>query len=221
MKNTKRFQEKWQTVKKRIKKKIDLLSLNNIWIKEGGRDEISDNLWTVPDRTKRKVHKLVQEVYPTTPNSMQLQPIQNRKMKKSIFILAASTLMTASIFIGCDGPATSTESSQMMMNDTIKSNEAHMADMKSYRKESAMKLAAYDQEIKAYKAKMENKKQENKADYEKKVAALEQQNRDLKKKMNSYKEEGKEKWDTFKTEMNKDMDELGKALNDSSLVKLQ
>lgn len=86
-----------------------------------------------------------------------------------------------------------------------------MAEIESYRKETADKITANDQSIADFKARVAKEKKDVKADYEKQIAALEQKNTDMKKKLDSYKADSKEEWVKFKTEFGADMDNLGKA----------
>ena len=51
----------------------------------------------------------------------------------------------------------------------------------------------------------------------KKIAELEQKNADTQKKLNEYKADSKEKWEMFKSEFNRDMDELGKAFSNMTV----
>ncbi len=139
-------------------------------------------------------------------------------MKKSIFVLTASALISAGILTSCNTSAEKVENAQDNVTeatlDLKKANEEYLQDIENYRKETAAKIAANDQSIAEFNARVENEKNEAKADYKKKIAELEQKNSDIKKKMEEYKAEGKEKWELFKTEFSRDMDELGKAFKD-------
>ena len=53
-----------------------------------------------------------------------------------------------------------------------------------------------------------------KADYNKQIEKLEKTNRHLQKKLDQYKDDGKSSWEKFKKGFNKEMDKLGKAVND-------
>ena len=63
-----------------------------------------------------------------------------------------------------------------------------------------------------FKSRIANEKKAVKDEYNKKIAELEQKNADTQKKLNEYKADSKEKWEMFKSEFNRDMDELGNAL---------
>lgn len=139
-------------------------------------------------------------------------------MKKSIFVITASALIGASILTSCSTSAEKVENAQDKVSeatlDLETANEEYLVDIENYRKETEAKIAANDKSIAEFNARIENEKDEAKADYKKKIAELEQKNSDIKKKMAEYKAEGKEKWELFKTEFSRDMDELGKAFKD-------
>jgi hypothetical protein len=83
-----------------------------------------------------------------------------------------------------------------------------------YRQETAARIAANEESIREFNARMAKDKRSAKADYKKRIADLDQKNRDMKLKMDNYKEEGKDKWLIFKAEFSHDMDEMGKAFKD-------
>lgn len=176
-----------------------------------------DKLWAKLEKAKTKVGK-------PSPKSMQLQPVQNNKMKKSIYILTATTFMAMAFLTGCDTPTHKEEMVQQNVTDSAKidqaqADEAYLADMKNYRKGTIQKLTVYNKNILALKAGMENQKQENKADCQNSITALEQRSSAVKMKMDNFQEGGKENWEAFKTELNQEMDALNKALSDSTAVK--
>lgn len=139
-------------------------------------------------------------------------------MKKSTLVLTALAMVTASFLTSCDTPAQKVENAQTNVKDANKAldkaNEDYLAEIQSYRKEEADKIAANDQSIAEFKTRIAGDKKEAKAEYTKKIAELEQKNSDMKKKLDEYKADGKDKWEKFKTEFNHDMDEMGKAFKD-------
>ena len=141
-------------------------------------------------------------------------------MKKSILILAASTLITGAILTGRNNPSPEQKVENAQNNVTEanknldKANEEYLADIDKYRKETDAKTAANDKIIADLKARIDIQKNEAKKDYKKKIAELEQKNAEMKKKMDEYKAQGKENWENFKTDFNHSMDDLGNAFND-------
>jgi len=147
--------------------------------------------------------------------------IQRIKMKKSILALAASALIAAATLTSCNTPAKKVEEAQNDVKeankDLDKANKEYLADIESYKKEMAEKIAANNQSIAEFNARIANQKREAAADYKLKITELQQKNSDMKRHMDEYKAEGKEKWEKFKTEFGHDMEELGKAFKDFTI----
>lgn len=150
-------------------------------------------------------------------------------MKKSILTLAAAVLIAGAIVTSCNTPAQKVENAKDNVTEAQevldKANQEYLqeylADIESYRKEAAEKIAANDRSIAEFNARIENEKKEAQANYRKRIADLEQKNSDMKKKMDDYKAEGKEKWDKFKEEFSRDMEEVGKAFKDFAVKNVQ
>jgi chromosome segregation ATPase len=136
-------------------------------------------------------------------------------MKKSIITSTALALFMVVGFTSCNTPTQRVENAQEEVNDAEadlkKANEEYLADVESYRKETAEKIASNNQSILDFNNKIQAKKAEARADYKKEILSLEQKNADMQRRMNDYKSDGKDDWKKFKTEFNHDMDELGKA----------
>jgi len=139
-------------------------------------------------------------------------------MKKAFLVLAASVFITGAFLTSCNSPSKKVENAEDNVKeanqDLDKANAEYLADIESYRKEAADKIAANNRSIAEFNVRIENEKKDAKADYKKKIAALEQKNSDMKKKMDEYKAEGKDKWEAFKIEFNHDLEEIGKAFKD-------
>src|SRR6478736_4653267 len=139
-------------------------------------------------------------------------------MKKSILVFPAIALLAAATLTSCNSPSKKVEEAQKDVNeankDLAKANEEYLADIESYRKETADKIAANERSIAEFNSRIKEQKREAAADYKLKITKLEQKNSDMKKHLDEYKAEGKENWEKFKTEFNHDMDELGKAFKD-------
>ncbi|MEI7726591.1 MAG: peptidase M23 [Bacteroidota bacterium] len=139
-------------------------------------------------------------------------------MKKIILTLTACTLISGAFLTSCNTPSQKVANAQENVvqanQDLAQANKEYLEDMANYRTETAARIAANDESIKEFNARIAHEKMEAKADYKKKVADLEQKNRDMKTRMDNYKEEGKEKWLVFKAEFSHDMEEMGKAFKD-------
>lgn len=136
-------------------------------------------------------------------------------MKRTIIILASAAMTAGYLLSACSSPSQKVENAQEDVKEANKkldkANDAYLADIESYRKETDEKIAANDKSISEFNARTENEKKALTADYIKNMKALEQKNSDLKKKMSEYKAEGKEQWEIFKTEFNHQLDELNKS----------
>lgn len=82
-----------------------------------------------------------------------------------------------------------------------------------FKVESETKLQENDLRIAELKAKMKADKIEIRTKYEKQLAELELKNAELKTNIGDYKESDKNKWEKFKSNFNKEMDELGQAIS--------
>jgi hypothetical protein len=146
------------------------------------------------------------------------------KFKNSLFPvvgfigIALMLLITPTLITSCNSPAQKLEAAQENAKDANKdlekANEAYLAEIEVYRKESADKISANDKSIAAFNARIENEKKEVREEYKKKITELEQKNTDAKKRLDGYKADGKDNWANFKQEFSHDMDAIGKALKD-------
>lgn len=147
-------------------------------------------------------------------------------MKKSILILAATTLMAGTIFTGCESPGQKEDAAQAKVEDAKQDlktaqdeaqeaalNAAIAEEWKTFKRESEVKIT--DNETRIAELKVKIKKPGNTFDdqYKKKIETLEQKNKDLRTSMDNYVQTDSD-WESFKREFNHDMDELGKALTD-------
>lgn len=137
-------------------------------------------------------------------------------MKKSIIV---SILFMFAVIVGaCSSPTEKVEDAKTDVVEANKeldeANAEYVADMEKYRTETAEKITANEVIIQDLNTRIASQKKDTQVEYKQKVAELEQKNMEMKKKMDDYKQDGKENWEKFKTEFNRDMDELGKAFKD-------
>ena len=139
-------------------------------------------------------------------------------MKNSIVLLVVFGFFAVSMFTGCDTPAQKVDNAEADVvdakEDLVQAQEDYLADVELYRQQTAEKVAANNKSIADFNARIETEKAAAKADYKIKIAELEKKNSDLKMRLDDYKVEGKDQWETFKIEFNRDMDQLGQALQD-------
>jgi predicted nucleic acid-binding Zn-ribbon protein len=148
-------------------------------------------------------------------------------MKKIILIFSTITaLLASSLFVGCESAAKKSSDA----NETLKDAKTDLntaekdaaaaaqkasdaAEWKMFRAESENKISSNETMIGQLK---ENKKSSGKtldAVYNRTIEELEQKNIDLKARMEAY-DKGQTDWQAFKSEFNRDMDALGKAITD-------
>jgi hypothetical protein len=85
-------------------------------------------------------------------------------------------------------------------------------------KESDVKFKSNEKSVADLRAAITKSNVKDQATNQKKVSALEQKNTDLKKELAEYKVEGQTKFATFKSEFNRDLDQLAKELKDFKIV---
>jgi cell shape-determining protein MreC len=139
-------------------------------------------------------------------------------MKNITQLFTALVFISFGIFQSCNTPAQKVENAKEDVadakEDLAEANEEYLNDVEEFRRQSQEKIAENERSIALFNARIQDEKDEAKAEYKLKIVKLEAKNSDLKKKMADYKIEGKEKWEEFKAEFSRDMDELGAAFRD-------
>lgn len=140
-------------------------------------------------------------------------------MKNSIVVFAVIGVMAGTFITGCektskqkvqDAKENLSEAKQELKDARTK----FLAEWQAFKSESEQIIEANEKRIEAFKAKMGKAGPEAMAKYSKEVEMLEQKNRDLKKKLDGYQAEEQSKWEEFKTNFKKDMDAIGKTMQD-------
>jgi chromosome segregation ATPase len=162
-------------------------------------------------------------------------------MKKSIFMFATAMILTAvTSFTACTSPEKKVENAQTKVDNAqekvadakdkvadAKDNlteaqkmanaeaekVANAAAWKAYKAEAEIKIKANDTRIAELKAGMKKAGKSVTALYKENVAILEKKNAAMKNRISDY-DKSQSNWESFKTEFNHDMDELGTALKD-------
>ncbi|HSQ47906.1 MAG TPA: hypothetical protein VLM44_13425 [Lutibacter sp.] len=136
-------------------------------------------------------------------------------MKKLIFTLSATVLLAGAIFTSCNTAAEKVEKAEDKSikadEDYNSAKEEYLADIENFKKETNAKIDANNQLIADFKVKIASSKKDAQVYYQEQITILEQKNIAMKQKMDAYQESGKDNWETFKTEFNKDMNDLGEA----------
>jgi predicted nucleic acid-binding Zn-ribbon protein len=139
-------------------------------------------------------------------------------MKNTAITLALSTIITGALLTGCSSPEEKVKDAQDNVttanNKLDSANQEYLADIESYKKQTADSIAANQQSIQSFNERIAKAKLEDREEYQAKINDLNNRDSDMKKKMDDYKAEGKEKWEAFKAGFSHDMDELGKSIRD-------
>ncbi|MBP1644621.1 MAG: hypothetical protein H6Q16_196 [Bacteroidetes bacterium] len=140
-------------------------------------------------------------------------------MKKTIFILSITMLMSGTILVGCLSSDEKVEAARNNVNDANKEvqianqelSQAKQDSILLFRQEAAERISMNKKSIADFKLKISKENKIQKAKNEKRLAELEKRNNLLEKSLADYKDDEKTKWSEFKIEFNNDLDELGKA----------
>jgi len=143
-----------------------------------------------------------------------------------ITLAIATTFMAGAIFTGCQSATQKNEAARDKVQDAkedlkaaennaeaVKIKTATAEEWKEFKSETEAQIRVNEKSISEFKEKMKKSGKTLDAVYEKKIDALEQQNRDMQARIDGY-EKSQSDWESFKSEFNHDMDELGKALKD-------
>ena len=139
-------------------------------------------------------------------------------MKKSILAFGAIAFISGIALTSCGNSGKSTVSTGSTTSDTARTtvdrDTVYISEIQAYKKQSDDSIAANQQSINDFNARIANDKSADREDYRKKMNELEVKNTDMKKKLDDYKAEGKAKWNEFKNSFNHDMSELGRSIKD-------
>ena len=143
-------------------------------------------------------------------------------MRKTTFTMAIIGSMALTMFTACQSSSKKVENAKENVLEAKENvveakqelNQALKDSIKDFRKKSEDQLIANEKSLALYKEKIAREKKENRANYEKEWAQLVQKNKDMKVRLENYNEETEGNWEVFKSEFNRDMDELGKAFKD-------
>jgi len=124
-------------------------------------------------------------------------------------------MLTGVIFTSCNTAAEKVDNAEEKSikadEDFNSAKEEYLADIENFKKETNAKIDANNLTIADFKVKIATSKKDAQVYYQEQIAILEQKNIAMKEKMDAYQESGKDNWESFKTEFNKDMNDLGEA----------
>jgi len=144
-----------------------------------------------------------------------------------LFTLALAGLLSAGTLVSCkdagrDGVRSENERLQDADQNTdtaitrqgVRDHTHVDTEWEEFRTTSEQKLKENESRLDNFREKMEKSDEKLRNKYNKTVTTLEERNKEMRKKLDEYKKEGGMKWEEFKEEFNRDMDELGKAIQD-------
>jgi hypothetical protein len=152
-------------------------------------------------------------------------------MKKTIYTLAAITLTTATLLLGCnsstkkqedaiDDVADARENTEDAKEELMMAKkEANAEEWKKIKKETNTRIT--ENKIRIAQLKVEMIKSGSSIDtaYAKEIEELEQKNKNIKIKVDSYKNDTSDDWELFKREYNHDMNELNRTIKELKAYK--
>jgi hypothetical protein len=150
-------------------------------------------------------------------------------MNKGTFTTAITMIIVTIVLISCR-PATREEivledkvqqakENVDMAQDTLDEARkvAKQEDWQNFRNEADPIIKVNDARIAELKVKMKNTGERIDSQYKKSIDTLEQKNQNLKVKIKTYKSDANDDWQSFKTELNHDMTEIGQALKNVTI----
>lgn len=139
-------------------------------------------------------------------------------MKRSIYTLAFALLITGTSLVSCK--QTSDESTIETNTEEVEGTSVMVKSTTQNKEWEAFKISTdstinrNEMRIAELKVRMQDTKKSVDSSYQNKVIQLEEKNQEMKMKLDNYQNDAGENWDSFKTELNHDMNEIGNALKD-------
>ncbi|MGM0621697.1 MAG: hypothetical protein ACQETJ_11675 [Bacteroidota bacterium] len=145
-------------------------------------------------------------------------------MKKIVFTLAATAFIAGIFLTSCNSSSQKIENAEDNVQDAKEAvvdaksdlNQAYqdsITEFQQFKTDFQNQISANEKTIAGLKLSIADASQEDKVLYEKKLAELEEKNNDLRIKLAEYKEGETDQWQSFKMEIKRDMDELGKEFS--------
>lgn len=147
-------------------------------------------------------------------------------MKKIIFLLAITAVLSGFLFNSCKSNTEKNADAVENVNDANanlkdvqdeaivdSSNKATDVEWQTYKTEMLASIAINEVRIAELKKALNKPGTKFDANYSKNIDSLQNRNSDLKKRIENY-ENNQTDWESFKREFNSDMDGLGKAFDD-------
>ena len=139
-------------------------------------------------------------------------------MKKSIYTLATALLIGTTLISCKENTENKGDDVEVITNDDGNSlmvkNATQNKEWEAFKVSTDSIINENDMRIAELKVKMKNTGKAMDSTYENKIVQLQERNAAMKVKIQNYKDDNSQNWDSFKTEFNHDMSQLGNALED-------
>ena len=147
-------------------------------------------------------------------------------MKKSILTLAIATFVFGTVLTSCksntekeQAAQESVDSAKVALEDAREDLDearrtATAEEWQNFKDSTNAKIEENKAQIAELKLKIKKAGKDIDKSYQRNIDTIEQKNKNLKAKLDSYKNDVDSDWQSFKSEFNHDMDELGTSLKD-------
>jgi hypothetical protein len=129
-----------------------------------------------------------------------------KTMKKILLLLAVIIVTAGTTLNSCKTSAQKAEIIQ------IKQQQVSTDEYLKFRIDSEARIVEQEKSIAGFKSKISIEKKDNRKKYELALARLEQKNTEMKKKLNDYHDDENDQWVSFRSDFNREMEQLGRAL---------
>jgi len=126
--------------------------------------------------------------------------------------IALATLIAGTVITACQTSEKKVETAkENVVEANVELKQAIKDSLRDFKLESEQKFSDYEKSIAELKISIAKEQKADRIRYEKELAVLEQKNKDLKTKLSDFNDDSQEKWSAFKTEFNRDMNDLGNS----------
>lgn len=145
-------------------------------------------------------------------------------MKNKFLVLSASAFIAGAILTGCNSPTEKVQKAEEQVDQANKELEQAKKDLEEYRADSARymeiaarQIAANQQRIAQLREELSKPGKKAQETISEQIDELEKRNNEIREKVAAYRYVRKEQWESFKKELDHDINELGDALRDFTI----
>jgi outer membrane murein-binding lipoprotein Lpp len=144
-------------------------------------------------------------------------------MKKILKVLALSIPLSGLQLTSCasqeDQVTDAATAVSQLEADLEKAEADYQQEVEKFKEDKNLQLIQNEKSIREFNTRIANDKSDAKAEYEKTIKELDKKNSDLKMRIETMKFDTQSNWESFKTAFAKEMDELGKAIQEFTSAK--